>query len=256
MSKSSELKIFRSHDEITFLTLGIIISLIIAYITFDIYSLLPFILALGVIIYIIFVNASFIGNALAVDEGSLPTVHKSMEEIALKLGIAKPKLYIVQSPEVNAYTLGLLHPSIIITSGLLDMLDEEELKFVIAHEMGHVLFKHYTINTLISPAGNKIFGASYIFGFWSRLTEYSADKIGLFCSGNIDVALSALVKISVGQKTFKNMNISHFIKQVHKIDDPFEIIGETISDHPYTVKRIYTLIEYYAYNKERINGNY
>lgn len=254
MSNKALIRGLRSSDEILFLFIGIILSLLIIYLTFDIHVLLPTVISIGLIIYIILVNASFIGNALQVDANSLPGFHKILNDLAEKLSIKKPKLYIIQSPEPNAYTLGLLNPSIIITSGLLDIVDENELRFIIGHEMGHVLFKHYFINTFISPAGNRIFGATYIFGFWSRLAEYSADKVGLYCSGSIDDALSALMKISVGLKTFKKMDVGHFIKQVHNIDDPFEKLGETISDHPYSVKRIYNLVQFYAYNKDLING--
>ena len=62
---------------------------------------------------------------------------------------AKPELYVIQSPEANAYTLGMDKPFIVITSGLYDLMTHEEMRFVVGHELGHALSGHAVYRTMM-----------------------------------------------------------------------------------------------------------
>ena len=63
------------------------------------------------------------------------------------LDLEEPELYVTLDPVPNAYTYGHTRPFVVLTSGLVDMLDDEECFFVIAHELGHIKAAHvlYTI---------------------------------------------------------------------------------------------------------------
>ncbi|EUA89071.1 peptidase M48 family protein [Mycobacterium ulcerans str. Harvey] len=61
----------------------------------------------------------------------------------------KPEVYVTQSPVVNAYTIGMDAPFIVITSGLYDLMTHDELRFVVGHELGHALSGHATYRTML-----------------------------------------------------------------------------------------------------------
>ncbi len=60
-----------------------------------------------------------------------------------------PELFITQDPRVNAMALGTDKPFIVITTGLVDLMDAEEIRFVIGHELGHVLSGHSVYRTML-----------------------------------------------------------------------------------------------------------
>jgi Zn-dependent protease with chaperone function len=164
------------------------------------------------------------------------------------LGCEPVDVFIVSSRELNAYTFGLGSPkTIVLYEPMLKVMDADELKFVIGHEMGHVIFGHTWLNTLIGgmagmPAS---FGAAIIFTFafrwWNRACEYSADRAGLAACGNPMKSISALAQLEVGD--FNTAEELHrALAVIERQDDSLEnILGETLSDHPMIAKRIKAL---------------
>lgn len=67
-------------------------------------------------------------------------LHRILENLAITAGIPKPKLYMIDSPALNAFATGRdpEHASIAVTRGLVDKLDRSELEGVLAHELAHV----------------------------------------------------------------------------------------------------------------------
>lgn len=67
-------------------------------------------------------------------------LHRIVENLAITAGLPKPKVYIINDPSPNAFATGRdpKHASIAVTSGLLEMMDKDELQGVIAHELSHV----------------------------------------------------------------------------------------------------------------------
>ncbi|WOE69495.1 zinc metalloprotease HtpX [Hydrogenimonas thermophila] len=96
-------------------------------------------------------------NAVEVDEHSAPGLIEIVHRLANKAGIPMPKVYIVPEPIPNAFATGRnpSHAAVAVTEGLLDLLDEEEIEAVLAHELSHV--RHYDI--LIGTIAATIAGA-------------------------------------------------------------------------------------------------
>lgn len=102
----------------------------------------------------------------------LPKTHhitKLVHQLADKAGIPKPKTYIIPTNNPNAFATGRnpKHAAVAVTQGILDLLDERELKGVLAHELSHV--KHY--DTLIQVVAGMVAG---IIGFVGSMAQWVA----------------------------------------------------------------------------------
>src|SRR5215510_13187825 len=87
------------------------------------------------------------------------------------IGVEEPEMYVELNPIPNAYTYGHTHPFIVLSSGLVDMLDDEERFFVISHELGHIKAGHvlYTviarnIADIVAIIGQATFGIGTVLG--------------------------------------------------------------------------------------------
>ncbi len=96
-------------------------------------------------------------NAVEVDRNSAPGLYKIVEELSAKAAIPMPKVYIIPESVPNAFATGRNpeNAAVAVTEGLLNLLDEEEIEGVIAHELSHV--KHYDI--LVGTVAATIAGA-------------------------------------------------------------------------------------------------
>ncbi len=96
-------------------------------------------------------------HAVEVDERSAPGLLAIVKRLADRAGIPMPKVYIIPEQVPNAFATGRnpSHAAVAVTEGLLDLLDEEEIEAVLAHELSHV--RHYDI--LIGTIAATIAGA-------------------------------------------------------------------------------------------------
>ncbi|MEM2508103.1 MAG: M48 family metalloprotease [Candidatus Hadarchaeales archaeon] len=103
-------------------------------------------------------------RAKVVSEEEHPVLHKIVERLAKNAGIPKPKIAIVPSDVPNAFATGRSpsHSVVAVTRGALDLLSEEELEGVLAHEVAHVKNRDMLINTIAAIIGAAI---TYVFYF-------------------------------------------------------------------------------------------
>jgi Zn-dependent protease with chaperone function len=234
--------------------INLIISLLLVLLTsiflasLNIYLFL-FFLGLGLIL-IKFQQIQYMGNAVRVHEDQFGDLFIEFKEQAKFLGISKAALFIKQDPYLNASTIGFTYPSIVLSSKLVEELSNEELSFVLAHELGHFKAGHTQLLSLVSPLGNNNLISNLLFGLWSRKTEYTADRCGLLLTKDIDTALDALVKISIGNKLFNKINTEGYIKQLRTANRKQTTISElvTSSTHPFTTNRIINLVLFWNEN--------
>src|SRR3984957_5000253 len=89
------------------------------------------------------VRLTFLASAVKCSERQFPQIYQMLLDSCYVLDLdTVPELYIVQEPLVNAVAVGLSDPFIVLNSGLVDLLDPEELRAVIGHEVGHILSGH------------------------------------------------------------------------------------------------------------------
>jgi Zn-dependent protease with chaperone function len=158
------------------------------------------------------VRLAVLGDAVRVDERQFARVHRLVVDMATVLDVPElPEVYVANNPVTNAVTIGMDKPIIVLNSGLVDLLDDDELAFVIAHELGHVLSGHAVYQTLlqrllllsagfasipIGGLGVRVIVAALME--WSRKAELSADRAGLVAVQDPAVALRVHMQLASG----------------------------------------------------------
>ncbi|HKW49340.1 MAG TPA: M48 family metallopeptidase, partial [Gemmatimonadaceae bacterium] len=91
----------------------------------------------------------FLANAVRVSPRQRPRLNQIYTEVLETLDWpTRPQLYVTQTPFVNAGAVGFDDPFIIMNSGTIDTLNEEEQRFILAHELGHIMSGHVTYVTI------------------------------------------------------------------------------------------------------------
>lgn len=113
--------------------------------------------------------ALMMGGAQEVSEAEAPQLYRTVRRLAMNAGLPMPRVYIIPSPQPNAFATGRdpNHSAVAVTEGLLQMLSQDELEGVIAHELAHI--KHRDI--LISSIAATIAGA---IGFIAQMLQWGA----------------------------------------------------------------------------------
>jgi len=92
----------------------------------------------------------FLGGAIRVDHRQFPRVHRLFAESAATLDLAElPELYVQLDRSLNGMCIGLSQPFIVVNSGALELLDDEELRHLLGHELGHLMSGHAVYRTMI-----------------------------------------------------------------------------------------------------------
>jgi Zn-dependent protease with chaperone function len=162
-------------------------------------------------------------------------LHKALGWGCKILGVDEPELYVMVDPTPNAFTYGHTRPFIVLTSGLVDMLDDEERFFVIAHELGHIKAGHvlYTvlarnIATVVSMIGQATLGLGALLGQglvlalhdWYRKSELTADRAGLLCVQDMNPAIRTFMKLAGGaSRLYGEMDQGEFVRQIREYED-------------------------------------
>ena len=158
------------------------------------------------------IEAFYSLNSIQVTSLVTPVISKSIDKVIKRLQIpaSSVKAYVYASPEIQAtcYAGNEADCIIRLSSGLIDILENKELEFVIGHEIGHFLYNH----GLAASLNNN---ESLEFSIKQRAQEISADRIGLLASESLDVSIRAMMKTIYGLTTkYLKFDIAAFLSQL------------------------------------------
>jgi Zn-dependent protease with chaperone function len=214
------------------------------------------------------------GNTIQVGPRQYSTIYHMFRECVRDLDIyPEPALFVQQNPQANSYALGQENPYIVINTGILDLLNEAEIRAVLAHELGHIKCGHTILIQMAmwamnaaSALGELTFGIGnfvsqaliYAFFEWRRKAELTADRAALLVMDDLNPVLLSMMKVSGGSIKYANeCSLQEFIKQsqsYHSLDEDglnqvykFLIYngsqGSMLS-HPFPVERVRYLQEW------------
>jgi Zn-dependent protease with chaperone function len=228
------------------------------------------------------------GNDLKVGPRQYATLYGIYRQCLRDLDMSpEPNLYVSQNPSANAYSLGSEHPYIVFNTALLDLLDEEEIRVILAHELGHLKCDHSILIQMsfwVMGAANFLgditlglgkaitTGLVYAFYEWRRKAELSADRAALLVTDDLNLVLRTLMKCAGGsQKYLHECNLEEFIRQGEayrqldqdNLNQIYKFLiynggNGSFLTHPFSVERVHYLQEWFnseSYRQIR-RGNY
>lgn len=205
------------------------------------------------------------GEGINITPDSLPKMHQQLVDACNTLGIEKIPNYTTDwYYGVHQYSAGEKNFRIVMISGSSDLLTEQEMQFCLGHELGHYVCGHKPYHMLVEciylpfiDEGLMSVMASLVkFPLleWYRISDYSADRVGLLCCQDINAALSFMIKkAGLPHKCYDSIDIPSFIKQAKSFNTRFTTIYDRVirafsiraTEFPWLVARASNLLEWY-----------
>ena len=197
----------------------------------------------------------FQGNAVRAGVTQFPRLWQLHMEVTTTFDWPTvPELYVSQTPFFNAGAYGIDSPFIVVHSAALELLDDDELRVLLAHEMGHVVSGHalyHTIAAILAMlslgalpalAGLAVLPIRLAFLEWSRKSELSADRAGLLGGQDIIVSQRLDMKMAGGGRGAgfaDQLDVEAFMRQAHEyatsaegLDVIYKLLSTLALTHP------------------------
>ena len=218
-----------------------------------------------------FIHIQRVSGNLRVSAQQYPSLYHQYIKLAQVLDVKKlPDLYIETNPQINAFAMGLENYTIVLYSGLIDIMEEDELLAIIGHELGHVKCEHMLYVTMANAL--QLFGSVILENFlplvgslanvtiqlalleWYRKAEFSCDRAALLAVQEEPVVSNALAKLGGFSKRLGGqIDLEQVKRQAAEYQDigADSVIDKTIKlyvlmqqTHPYPVVRVSEIIKW------------
>ena len=222
----------------------------------------------------------FLASSVRASQEQFPHLYRLLLDAAAILDLDEvPELFISQDPVPNAMTLGADKPFIVVTTGLVDLVDPEEMRYVIGHEVGPALSGHAVYHTMLfnlTRLATRLawFAIGYIglrviiagLEEWYRKSELSCDRAGVLAGQDPAAARRALMKLAGGSR-MSELSHDEFTRQAQEYDAVPDVREGLIkmlqltspgNTHPFAVIRVDELDRWVAEGEYEaiLAGNY
>lgn len=203
----------------------------------------------------------FLGDAVLIGPTQRPQLYAIYQEVLQTLdwpptGQAEPQLYVTQTPIANAGAVGFENPFIVISSGSLELLDADEQRYILAHELGHIMTGHTTYRTIaqivlfFGMSALPILASIALLPFqlalleWYRKSELSADRAGMLGTQDVRASLSTFLKLAGGRSLGDAIDLDAYIAQAAEYetggtawDSVLKLLNTALREHPFHTVR-------------------
>ena len=204
------------------------------------------------------VRQLFLANAVKVGPSQRPKLDALYTEVLATLDWPeRPELYVSQTPFVNAMAVGFDKPFIVLNSATVGLLStEEERRFILAHELGHIMSGHTTYTTIAIIiltiglrnlpflAGVAILPFQLALLEWYRKAELSCDRAGLLGTQDVFASMRTFLKMAGGSGGDDTVDLDAFMAQAAEYEDMgnawdtvLKLLNTAMRDHPFNTVR-------------------
>ena len=251
------IKIYRTNKETLYndilCCIGSILWLYLGYFLFIteekvLISLLP--LMFYLVAFLIFFGisallfrANAMGNMILISQEQFPELNAMVIEGSKRLGLeSPPEAFLYNSNGLfNAFARKVMgRKYLLLTSSLVDATTNEQVKFVIGHELGHHAAGHLSFFGFLLRFPARII--PFLHQAYSREREFTCDRVGFYLSRNVNHSASAIQMLGCGcQKLNSKMNIAAFEKQENLVPSTSGFLSELFRSHPRLTRRVIAL---------------
>jgi Zn-dependent protease with chaperone function len=203
------------------------------------------------------VRQLFLGSSVRVGPTQRPALDAMLTEVLTTFDWPeRPELYITQSPVLNAAAVGFDKPFIVLNSSVLEHLTDDEIKAIIAHEVGHIMSGHVVYRTIaiiilyFGITALPILAAAVMLPFqlalleWYRKSEFSADRAALLGVQDRKTVMLLEMKLAGGAEHGHPIDLDAFMAQAMEYetkgdawDRVMQILNTVMRDHPFATVR-------------------
>lgn len=182
-----------------------------------------------------YVRIMFTADSIRVSPRQCSRLYNDLREACAILDVKEPEFYLSQYPFPNAFAFGMQRHTLVMTTSLVDLLNDTERLEVIGHELGHIKAEHMLYRTMAiilaevmreMAGGLALPGAiltralAYALFEWFRKSELTADRAGLLTIQDSEACISSLLKLVGGtQRLVDDLNPDEFAKQADMYED-------------------------------------
>ncbi|MGM7722182.1 M48 family metallopeptidase [Metabacillus sp. Hm71] len=224
---------------------------IISYVLFAV-SIIGLIIIICLFLLSFILHGIMIGqirtNAVKLSPAQFPNIYKKVEDLCHEMELKKvPDVYVMQSGGVlNAFATRFFGKNMVVVySEIFDLIEEgleEELHFILAHELAHIKRNHLGKMAFMLPS-------MWIPGVaetYLRACEYTCDRYAAYYSGNMGASKNSLMMLAIGKKIFFRVDQVEYINQINQEKGFFVWLSEFLSTHPPLPKRIHAIQTYFS----------
>lgn len=199
----------------------------------------------------------FLANAVRVGPTQRPKLDAMLTEVLESLDWAeRPQLYVTNSPIINAAAIGFDKPFIVINSAVLEHLDADEQRVLIAHEVAHIMSGHVLYRTIalillfVGLRGLPFLAAAVLFPFqlalleWYRKSELTADRGALLAVQDRHAVMMSFLKLAGGAEHGDAIDLEAFLAQAAEYetqgdawDKVLQVMNTVMREHPFNTVR-------------------
>ena len=167
-------------------------------------------------------------SAIRLSEKQLPDIYRHLPPICQRMGIPEPEFYLQMDPVPNAWTMGDTRIYITVTSALVEMMSDEELDAILAHECGHIMCRHVLYHTVaqwisqgiasLGILGKLAIPIEFAMLYWYRKSELSADRAASIITSP-EVVASTMARLSGGPNSITSqIDLREWAQQAEEYD--------------------------------------
>ena len=215
------------------------------------------------------ITVQYTGSNLRITPENYPKIHAMLDSVCATINLpSRPDLYLEWGYHINGFTIGVDHPIIVLTSGSIDLLSDDELLYLIGHEVGHIKSRHTLYHqmaqflpVLADMVGEATLGIGKLISMplqlallrWSRMSEFTADRSGLLACQDLTTAAKVMMKwAGMPIREYGDMKLDTFLDQARRFEElDYEKLNKAIkfltimnSTHPWTIMRAAELMRW------------
>ena len=205
---------------------------------------------------------TYLGAGVRLGTEQLPDIWTRYQHVLGVLDMPEEyDLYLTAEPVLNAMAIGAGKPILVLNSGTVQLLGDDQLEAVIAHEVAHILSDHVLYRTALqillrlttqsrlpAVAGMPLMAVQYALLEWSRATELTCDRAAAIVTRDPRVVCKMLMTMSAGAKA-EHLNLDAFIGQAMEYTEAGEgldrlqrLLTDLRQTHSLPVKRVHELL--------------
>ena len=211
------------------------------------------------------------GEGINITNESLPKMHQQLVDACQILGIKEIPTYSTDWEYAPYhFSNGEKHRRIVMMSGSADLFTDEEMMFVLGHELGHMACGHKPYHMLletfympfVNDAAFKAWASIIKLPLmeWYRISDYTADRMGLLCCQDINAAITTMIKkAGLPKKCYNNIDVQSFVQQARDFEANFtdmmdrvvKVLSIRSAEFPWLVVRAGKLYDWYHSDEYR-----